>query len=83
MIGSSDLNAVAEGEADAAVGANRCMIQQDEILYYAARCNNRFAPLTIIFLEPGIAKTMTKGAAIARYRSTEFLALLSLTSLAI
>ena len=28
MIGSSDLNAVAEGEADAAVGANRCMIQQ-------------------------------------------------------
>ena len=28
MIGSSDLDAVAEGEADAAVGANRCMIQQ-------------------------------------------------------
>ena len=28
MIGSSDLDAVAEGEADAAVGANRRMIQQ-------------------------------------------------------
>ena len=26
--GLSDLNAVAEGEADAAVGVNRCMIQQ-------------------------------------------------------
>ena len=28
MIGSSDLDAVAEGEADAAVGVDRCMIQQ-------------------------------------------------------
>ena len=28
MIGSSDLDAVAEGEADAAVGVNRRMIQQ-------------------------------------------------------
>ena len=28
MIGSSDLNAVAEGEADAAIGVNRRMIQQ-------------------------------------------------------
>ena len=28
MIGLSDLNAVAEGEADAAIDTNRCMIQQ-------------------------------------------------------